>query len=463
VAAFRGITHRVSAPISSGESRLRRDVGVVAACFVTVNAIIGTGIFRLAPGIVRDSGGLAAALVAWLAGGAVALAGALCMAEVGAALPRAGGIYEVLRASYGETPAFWFGWTRLWLLGPSAAGSFARLAAESASALFGLTPDSARDTWIAASVLIGCTVLNLTRVRIAASGQAWLSAIKLVGLVGLAGLCLLAPTAGSAEAPSAPPSAGLTGLFVAFAAVMWAYDGWADVSALSGELSRPGRTLPIALCAGTLAVTVAYLALNLGYARLLGEEGLRAIAPGTDMVAVRAAVIVLGPIGRRLVGALVLVSCLGACITGVLTGSRVFVSMATDRLLPRAFGYVPAQSGVPVFAVCLSCALGVAYLSVRSFEQLTNGFVIGMFPFYTLAILAVPLLRRRAAGLARPFRTPLMPLCVAIFVIGAAFVMGSALRNTDTFAAVSLAVMLAGLPVGRWAARRARAGVLPSL
>jgi basic amino acid/polyamine antiporter, APA family len=451
----------VSKQPSTGEARLRREVGVVAACFVTVNAMIGTGIFRLAPTIVRESGGLSTAVSTWLLGGAVALAGALCMAEVGAALPRAGGIYEVLRAAYGAPFAFWFGWTRLWLLGPSAAGSFARLAAESAGALLGLAPDESRSTYVAAAVLIGCTLANLARVGLAAGGQAWLSALKLLGVVGLGAVCLLGPAAPVQEASVALPPATPLGLFVAFAAVMWAFDGWADVSALSGELAEPAKSLPIALCVGTLVVAVAYLLANLGYAHVLGEAGLAVGGPGTEMVAVRAAVRVLGDVGQKAISALVLVSCLGACLTGVLTGSRVFVSMASDGLAPRALGHVPTRSGVPVMAVMLSTALGVAYLSVRSFEQLTNGFVIGMFPFYTLAIAAVPVLRTKRPELPRPFRTPYAGVCVALFAVGACFVMLSALRSTDAFAAASLGVMAMGLPLGVLVGRRATSGCAP--
>jgi APA family basic amino acid/polyamine antiporter len=452
-ACFRGITAGVIPATNSGEARLRREVGPIAAVFVTINAMVGTGIFRLAPAIVVASGGLGPALAAWVLGGVVALAGALCVAEVGSAMPRAGGLYEILRRAYGPSFAFWFGWTRLWLLGPSAAGSFARLAAESMASLLGLGPNGTRDTLLAAGVLVGCTLANLLRVRLAARGQGILSSAKLVGLLGLAALCF------GHGAPAMGPGSTLgpttaTGFFTAFAAVMWAYDGWADVSSLSGELSEPGRTLPIALCVGTALVTVAYLALNLGYAHVLGEAGLVQQGTGADMVAVRAAISVLGAQGRGLISALILVSCIGACLTGVLTGSRVFVSMASDRLLFRAFAHVPSRSGVPVLAVTLSCLLGVAYLSVRSFEQLTNAFVVGMFPFYTLAILAVPVLRVREAALIRPFRAPWMPFCVGIFGLGALFVMLGALGTIDTFAAISLGFMLLGLPIGRLVAAR---------
>src|SRR5687767_5809796 len=101
------------AETAPNEARLRRDLGTWLAIAVTVNAMVGTGIFRLAPRVVELSGGTDMALGVWAFGGLISLCGALCMSELSAAMPRAGGIYEYLRRAYGPTIAFWYGWTRL--------------------------------------------------------------------------------------------------------------------------------------------------------------------------------------------------------------------------------------------------------------------------------------------------------------------------------------------------------------
>src|SRR5437870_3954218 len=106
---------------------MRREIGALLGTFIVVNATIGTGIFKTPAQAARLAGSLPAAMAVWVTGGLVALAGALSLAELAAAMPRTGGVYEYLRRSYGPTPAFVFGWAKLTLLIPSAVGSFAKL------------------------------------------------------------------------------------------------------------------------------------------------------------------------------------------------------------------------------------------------------------------------------------------------------------------------------------------------
>jgi len=435
-------------PIDANEARLRRELGAVLAIAVTVNAMVGTGIFRLAPNVLQLAGSSAAALGVWAAGGVIALCGALCISELAAALPRAGGIYPYLRHAYGRTVAFWYGWTRLTLLGPAAAGSFARLAAESLGAALGWGPDPTRDTLVAALVLVACTLVNLSGVRTASTEQAILTALKFAGLIVLALACLTtASPAPEAQGPDLLTVFTVGGALSALVSVMWTYDGWADVSSLAGETRRPGRTMPIALVVGTSVVTAVYVLVNLGYLNVLGAGGVAASTSGADMVAMRAAEVSFGVQGRRVLAALVFTSCLGACMVGILTGSRVFVSMASDGFW-RWLGHVSPRTGVPSRAVVIGCGLGIVYLSFRSFEQLTDSFVAGMFPFYILAVVAVLLLRRRQPELLRPFRTPLYPLVALIFLIGASALLWGALRDVQGVAFAAFGVMLAGLPIG---------------
>lgn len=445
---------------SVDEAKLRRDLGVTLAVAVTINAMVGTGIFRLSPKVLRLVGSSDAALGVWLAGGIISLCGALCLAELAASLPRAGGIYEFLRRAYGPTIAFTFGWTRLTLLGPSAAGSFARLASESFAATFGLQPHALRETGVAVAVLVLCTLANLSGVRAASMGQALLTAVKLGGLLllGFACITMVAPSSEVAVTQMAAPSSAvaftMTGAFAALVSVMWTFDGWGDMSSLAGEARDPARTLPRAFILGTLVVTLAYVLVNIGYVRALGEPGVVASTSGADMVSMNAARAALGESGARLLAGLVFVSCVGACMVGVLTGSRVFVAMASDGLFIRWLGHVTSR-GTPSRAVVLTSCLGIAYLSVRSFEQLTDSFVAGMFPFYMLATLAIPILRHREPELPRPFRVPLYPLVPLLFLIGASALLVGALQDVEGIAYWAFGVMLLGVPVGFiWSRRR---------
>lgn len=436
-----------------GEAALRRELGVLLGALVVVNATIGTGIFKKPAQTARLAGSLSASLGVWIAGGLIALCGALSLAELSAAMPRTGGIYEYLRRAWGPRPAFLFGWARLALLIPSATGSFARLGAESLTSLLGLAPDARRETALSLAILVACALANVAGVRASASVQGAITALKYLGVVSLAvvGLAVTphAIAAPAGVAPTFTDHVTLSGVFAALVGVMWAYDGWADLSSLSGEVRAPERTLPRAFVAGTLAVCAVYLAANLGYARVLGLDGLRASTTGADMAAARLATATLGATGRQMLSALVLVSCVGACMSTLLTGPRVFVPMATDGVFSPWLGEVSPRSGAPVRAVVVSAALGCVYVSVRSFEQLTDAFVVGLFPFYALSVAAVVKLRRVEPEMERPFRVPGYPWVPAVFLAGAAAVMLGALADADRNGLFALAVLAAGLPLQR--------------
>src|SRR5262249_10487212 len=153
---------------------------------------------------------------------------------------------------------------------------------------------------------------------------------------------------------------------------------------VSGEVRDPARTLPRALILGTLVILLVYLAANLGYARGLGLDGLRRSTAGANMPAANLARATVGAVGLKALAALIRLPCLGACMTSLFTGPRVFVAMATDGLFVRALGAVAPRNGVPARAVLVCGLAGAAYVTVRSFEQLTEAFVAGFFPFYAL-------------------------------------------------------------------------------
>ena len=227
----------------TGERALRPELGLVAAIALVVNATIGTGIFRTPAAVAQHAGSLPAALGVWVLGALVALAGALSIAELSAALPRAGGIYEPLRRAFGPRVAFVYGFAKITLLAPSAVGSFATLASESIEAFLGLRPERAREVGIALGVLALALAINLLRVRSSGAVQAAVTAVKYGGLavLALAGLALpFIPT--DARAPEAHVTAG--GVLAALVSVMWAYDGWADLASVAAETRDAPRTLP---------------------------------------------------------------------------------------------------------------------------------------------------------------------------------------------------------------------------
>lgn len=435
----------------AGEHALRRELGLFLGIVVVVNSTIGTGIFKVPAKVARLTGSIGASFVVWIMGAIIALCGAITLAELAAALPRAGGLYEYLRRAWHPSVGFLFGWTKLTLLIPSAVGSFAKLAAEAISSLLGLPPDSTRDSMFALSVLTFCTAVNLFGVRTSVVQQGIVTTLKYLGVAFLAIIGLMIPVSQSSQIlPPAQPIPYETvptaaGIFLALVSVMWAYDGWADLSSMAGEVKEPSKNIPRALIAGTLAIAVVYLSANLGYAKAIGIEGLRNSTTGTNMAAANLAFVTLGTAGRTVLSMILLISCLGGCMSSLMTGSRVFVPMSSDKQFFSSIGYVSSR-GVPWRAVLVAASMGAIYVMFRSFEQLTEAFVVGYFPFYALAVGAVFVLRKKAPQLPRPFRVPLYPIPPLVFLLGATVLMFGAIGDADRTGLFALAIVLLGLP-----------------
>ncbi len=239
--------------------------------------------------------------------------------------------------------------------------------------------------------------------------------------------------------PISPSAVGL-----ALVAVLWAYDGWADLSFVAGEVVAPDRTLPRALIGGTLAVLVIYCAANLAYLAVLPISQISA----SRLVAADVADRLVGHWGVVVVGIAVVIATVSTLNGSLLTCPRIFFAMADDGLLFRPVAAVHPRYQTPYVAIALAALLGVAFVLARTFEQLADTFILAIVPFYALAVAAVFPLRRRS-GYRPSFRLPGYPVVPALFVLTSAGVLGSAIVDPasrwPTLAVIG--VVLAGIPV----------------
>ena len=193
---------------------------------------------------------------------------------------------------------------------------------------------------------------------------------------------------------------------------MWTYDGWADLSFMGGEVRNPGRTLPLALILGTSGILLIYLLLNLAYIYLVPLAEMAR----SPLIAATAAerIPLLGRYAGAAISAVVMVSCFGTLIGSMMTGPRIFFAMADRGLFFQSIARVSPRYQSPSVAIWLATALGVVYVLLNDFQQLADKFILGIWPFYALAVAAVFVLRRRRPDLLRPYRTwgyPVVPRC----------------------------------------------------
>jgi amino acid transporter len=424
------------------DSRLPRRLGLGSALAVVMGSMIGSGIFRVPGAVAADTGTIGAMMLAWVVAGLVTLCGALALAEVAALFPRVGGIYVYLNAAYGRLTAFLFGWLIL-IISPALNGAVALVFGEYVGRLLSLTASQARLTAAAAIVVVATS--NYRSVRYGAAIQQLTTAAKVTAILALAVAAFVAGQGGSvnwhSDAGLAPRTWGGFGL--ALVAVLWAYNGWQDVTYVGGEVREPQRTLPRAILGGTFGVMLIYLAINAAYLHVLSVGGMA----DSPLVAADVAVRLVGRAGDAAIAALVCVSTFGTLNGGLLVFPRIFFAMADDGLFFRKVAAVHPRFGTPHVAIVLTAVLAVGYLSLRSFEQLIEIAVLGQLPFWALGVGAVLVLRRTLPGLPRPYRSPGYPIVPLLFIAAMLALLANSLREHPESTAWTLGAVLAGIPV----------------
>ena len=433
---------RLTAEAASPPDRLPRRLGLWSAIAVAVGSTIGSGIFRVPSTVAADVGTLGALAIAWGIGAVVALFGALTLAELATMYPRSGGIYVFLREAYGPVPAFLFGWTELLVIRPSALGAIAMIFADYLGQFVPLSDGQTR--LVAAATIALLAAANIRSVTWGAAVENATTAAKVLALAGLSIIAFVFARglSGALSQPLALTPRSWGGFGVALIAVLWAYDGWADLTFMAGEVREPARTLPRALISGTVIVMAVYLLANLAYLRVLPFEALSQ----SKLVAADAATRVFGAAGASVVAALVMLSAFGALNGSTMTGPRILFAMADDGLFFRPIAAVHPRWRTPWTAIGLAALLGIGYVSIRSFEQLADAFILGIWPFYALAVGAVFLLRRARPDATRPYRTWGYPFVPLVFLAASVALLGNALVQQPRETGLGFGIILSGIP-----------------
>ncbi|HEY5219131.1 MAG TPA: amino acid permease [Gemmatimonadaceae bacterium] len=439
----------MTAPAERGA--LPRRLGFWSAVAVLVGSTIGSGIFRSPAGIADKLPGPLALASVWVMGGLFALCGALTLAEVGSAFPETGGVYVFVREGFGRMPAFLFGWSELVIIRAASLGAIAITFAEYALRVAGYNPALAPyDSYAHYIAALGIAVLGAVNILGVKWSSLLLNLTTLAKYGGLLFIVLFAlaiglPRTGGYYTPVAPSgSFAIPAFGLALVSTLWAYDGWADLSFVAGEVRDPQRNLPRALITGTLAVIGIYLLANLAYLAVMPVGDIRR----SPLVAADVAQRLIGQPGVVFVGITVMLSTFGTLTGSLLTAPRIFFAMAEDGLFFKRVAAVHPKFQTPYVAIGLSSLLGIIFVLLRSFEQLADTFVIAIVPFYALGVASVFVLRRRPSY-KPPFRVPGYPIVPALFVLSTIYLLANALITPSSrwATAAVLGVVLAGVPV----------------
>ena len=425
--------------------RMPRSVSLLQTVAISIGITIGSGIFRVPATVAAQLHLPAAILLCWVLGGVIALCGALTVAELAGALPRSGGIFAYLLEAYGPLPAFLFGWAEFTVIRASALGAIATIFAEYVGYFLPLS--DAQVHYVAAATILVVGTINYFGVQRAALVQSVTTALKYTALLAL-GLLAFSARGGSFSHFAAPATFAAfapTLLATALIPVMWSYDGWADAAFMAGEISDPQRSLPRALISGAACVIFVYLLVNVGFLYALTPQQMAESKLVATSVAAR--VPLLGDLGTTAIAAAVLLATFSGLNGSLMAGSRVFFAMADRGLFFRVAAYVSPRFQSPAVAIWLATALGIAYVLLNDFAKLADKFILGIWPFYVLAVAAVFVLRRRRPDLPRPYRVWGYPIVPAVFLAASFFMVVNALVTDPVNTGVTLLIVLVGIPV----------------
>lgn len=433
------------------------------ATMLVVSSVIGVGIF-LTPGDVARL--LPTPFwfgLAWAAGGALSLAGALANAELGAMFPRAGGNYVYLRAAYHPVVGFVAGWVQFFAI---FAGTIATLAVGFSLTLGSIVPLSSASKLVLAFVLVGVTsAVNAYATRAGARVNTWTGYAKVAALVIFVAA---SPFAASAPdlLPRVAPSVAPSAFGAALSPILFSYLGWNASVYVAGEIARPERNLPRSLFWGLGLCALVYLLVSGTYVRVLGMDAL--VGGGDEPAAVTAGRVIFGAHGAGIVTAMMLVSIFGALNANVLTGPRIVYAMANDGLFFRSAALLSETSRTPWVAVVVqavaACVLVVAFDEFPSILDYTT-FAIVLATIADTSALYV--LRVRAADRPRPYRAAGYPIVPALYVVANVLIGASMMWHRPTECLASVGVIASGIAAyvlfSRLEKRRSRRAVEPAL
>ena len=425
--------------------KLARVLTLLDATMINAGGIIGSGIFMVPATIALLTGSTSLILAVWVFGGLISLFGALSIAELGAAMPRAGGQFVYLNEAYGPVWGYLYGWSCVAVINTASIAAVGVAFSEYLSFFFPLSTMGIKSVAILSVILL--TIINILDVKSGARAQNIFTLLKIGAIFGIISLGLVMD-GGSAENiqpfyPDRPLPALVGPLGLAMVSVLWTYDGWIFITYVAGEVKNPGRNIPLSLVFCMLIVISIYLLINFVFTYTLGIG-----AMGTSMlVASDSASIFLGEKGAALVSIIILISLLGANNGFILTSARINYAMARNRLFFQQAAKVHPKFKSPANALDIQEMWASVLTFSGTYNQLITYIIFASWIFYAMSCAAVIILRKKRPEMKRPYKTPGYPYIPIIFILFAVFLIFNTILEAPRDAAVGAGIILAGLPL----------------
>ena len=429
----------------SDQPKLKRVLSLLDATMIKAGGIIGSGIFMVPAAVAMFTGSASLFFMVWIAGGIVSLFGALCGAELGAAMPSAGCQYVYLNEAYGPVWGYLYGWSAVAVINTASIAAVGVAFSEYLRFFFPITDISIKGIAVATIVLL--TIINILDVKSGARFQNLFTISKLGAIFGIIILGLVMEGGSNQNLSPFFSDQSFTELVgplgLAMVSVLWTFDGWIFITYVAGEVKNPGRNIPLSLIFCMLIVVSIYLLLNYVLIYTLGFTGMN----GSDLVVSDAASVFLGNKGAAIVTLIILISLIGANNGFVLTSARINYAMAKDKLFFHQASQIHPRFKSPANALIIQCVWACLLTFTGTFNQLITYIIFASWIFYGMSAGAVIILRNKKPDMERPYKTPVYPWIPIIFILFAIFLTINTIMEAPRDAAIGAGIILVGLPM----------------
>ncbi len=469
---------------SEKAAEFRRGLGTLDSTMIVIGSMIGSGIFIVSADIARSLGSPALLLAVWIVTGFITLIAALSYGELAGMMPHAGGQYIYLKEAYNPMLGFLYGWTSFLVIQTGTIAAVAVAFAKFTGVLIpffsekhillqlgGFSISAAQILAVASIALL--TSINSRGLQQGKRIQNLFTFAKVAGVLALIAFGIFLGM--NTQAISANWSAGFwtnhrvttESLPLLFGAAMvgslFSSDAWNNITFTAAEVRDPKRTIPISLAIGTIVVTIIYLLANLAYLVVLPlagtPEALDVVGRGiqfaqSDRVGTAVANVAFGNYGERFMAILIMISTFG-CNNGlILSGARIYRTMAVDGLFFKSASELNAN-GVPAKAA-LAQGIWASLLCLSgTYGDLLDYVIFAVLVFYILTVYGIFILRKKRPKAERPYRAFGYPILPGLYLLIASLICLDLLIMKPRFTFPGLLIVLSGIPVyGFWKAKQ---------
>jgi APA family basic amino acid/polyamine antiporter len=451
------------------KTELVRSLSLTAAIMIVAGSMIGSGIFRKPSIMAQQLMSPELLIIVWIAAGLITFVGALVNAEIAGMIDTTGGQYNYFRKMYGDFTAYLYGWSTFSVIQTGSQAAIAYVFAEYLGYFitYPQLPKEIADfafyiplvgdihpffdfgtKAVAILVTLLLTGVNYLGVFFGGIVQTIITYIKIISIIGLALLLFIFGSGSMANVYNnftIPPEtqAGFWSLIgLSLAGAFWAYDGWNNVTYVSGEIKNPQRNVPLALMWGTFITMIVYVLMNVAYLYVM-PIGEIAKSP---LVAASATEKIFGQSGGAIISIAVIISAFGALNGSILATARVQFAMARDNLFFKSLGKIHPRFGTPHTSLVVQGVWSCLLVMSGTFDTITDYVIFAAWLFYALGAAGVFVLRKKMPGTFRPYKVWGYPVVPALFVIFSGFFLFNTVISNTKNAMMGLILILLGVP-----------------